>query len=135
MKPRAQIFTQLINMAASDGAKYWQGGEEVMRQIEESGCALNEGIASAMVKLCSGAGNIERAHAIIKDMQSKEMVRKRRTYAPILAALALKEGKGVDERLEMTMGLMKDSASQNVDLMEEDFVNVVQVCTQTHPRP
>jgi pentatricopeptide repeat protein len=117
-------------MAASDGAKYWQGGEEVMKQIRESGCSLNEGIASAMVKLCSGAGDIERAHGIIKEMQSLEMVRKRRTYAPILAALALKEGKGVEERLEVTMGLMKDSATQSVDLMEEDFVNVVQVCTR-----
>eukprot|EP00282_Hemiselmis_andersenii_P016700 CAMPEP_0114158646 /NCGR_PEP_ID=MMETSP0043_2-20121206/27339_1 /TAXON_ID=464988 /ORGANISM="Hemiselmis andersenii, Strain CCMP644" /LENGTH=318 /DNA_ID=CAMNT_0001254441 /DNA_START=48 /DNA_END=1000 /DNA_ORIENTATION=- len=56
IEPDLQMFTQLVNMAASDGAKHWEGGEVLMKEIRSAGVSMNEGLISAMIKLCSGAG-------------------------------------------------------------------------------
>jgi len=117
-----QIYTQLVNMAANNGATHWEKGEGLIREIREGGLTLTEGIFSGMIKLCCEAKNVEQGVAILRDMKAANCARKRRTYAPLFAGFAEQGG------LKSAIEVFEDAAEQKCDLMEEDFVGMASVC-------
>lgn len=113
-------YTQLIHLCASAPPDQWKEGEKLLAGVVDM--KLTERLASGIIKLQCCLGNVDEALKCFDEMAAADMVRKRRTYAPLLAAL----GEASPSRIEDACRVFADSQTHLVDLMEEDFAALVQ---------
>ncbi|KAF1322249.1 Polycystin cation channel, partial [Globisporangium splendens] len=84
---------------------------------------IDETIYSALVKLCSKAGDFERCHALIAELETKSVLPKLRTFAPLLHAYS--EAGDLEKCLWTQSKLVEHS----VELTEPEYLSLLKVCT------
>ncbi|KAF1328878.1 hypothetical protein FI667_g6318, partial [Globisporangium splendens] len=84
---------------------------------------IDETIYSALVKLCSKAGDFERCHTLIAELETKSVLPKLRTFAPLLHAYS--EAGDLEKCLWTQSKLVEHS----VELTEPEYLSLLKVCT------
>mmetsp|Transcript_46241 Transcript_46241/g.72378 ORF Transcript_46241/g.72378 Transcript_46241/m.72378 type:complete len:127 (+) Transcript_46241:164-544(+) len=100
---------------------------EQMEEIQKEGRRVDfsESLASGMIKLFSCLKMHDRAVETWQRLKQADMTRKRRTYAPLLAVLA------EFGRKDDALAVLEDAKSQEVDLLEEDYLCLARVCAES----
>lgn len=117
-------YVQLLHLCAGAGEEHWPTGGKLMKELLEGEKMpeLTEPMASGCIKLYDCLHQPEDAVQMWQRMRMLDLPRKRRTFAPLLALLS--DGK----RLQTALDVFKDSQTQGVDLLEEDFMNLAKAC-------
>jgi pentatricopeptide repeat protein len=124
LQAETKTYNSVLSLCASGGASRWQDAIRVYEAFPVHGCVPDEGTYTCMIRICGLAQRLERGLQLLREMRTCKINPKRRTYSPLLAACAL-DGCNIDQALE----LMADSKAYDVELFEEDYANLVKVCT------
>lgn len=85
---------------------------------------IDETIYSALIKLCSKANDFERCHALIAELEEKDLSPKLRTFAPLLHAYS-----DVGD-LEKCLWVQRKLVEHTIELTEPEYVSLLKVCTK-----
>uniref|UniRef100_K3WUG8 Mitochondrial ribonuclease P catalytic subunit n=1 Tax=Globisporangium ultimum (strain ATCC 200006 / CBS 805.95 / DAOM BR144) TaxID=431595 RepID=K3WUG8_GLOUD len=124
----AYIFRVIINIcvkaeqASELMADVFQVYED-MRADAASSNGIDETIYSALVKLCSKAGDFDRCHALIAELEAKNVLPKLRTFAPLLHAYS----EAGD--LEKCLWAQSKLVAHDVEITEPEYLSLLKVCT------
>jgi len=93
---------------------------------------LTEAMASGIIRMATCLGDVTKALSTWDKVVSKGVSRKRRMYAALLELLA-KSARASEEAdvdfLGVGLKMLSDSLEHKCDLMQEDFVALLQICS------
>ncbi|EKX42945.1 hypothetical protein GUITHDRAFT_110991 [Guillardia theta CCMP2712] len=124
-----QQYAQMFNLCASSGEDDWKEGEKMLdklnREMRESKLTETsndeKNLASGIVKFCSCTGKhkeaLETWTRMVEERVSKGVIMIRTN--------------ATNRDMEAMFDVYKDSQTEDVDLLEEDFLNIIKACVAT----
>ena len=125
LRAETKTYNSVLSLCASAGASRWGDAIRVYETYPMKGCFPDEGTYTCLIRLCGLARRLDRGLALLGEMRAANIEPKRRTYSPLLVACAVE---GAAE-VEHALNLMADAKSHDIELFEEDFAQLVKVCS------